>query len=391
MFGAYPLFNNSRKETIGGSEVELFKLANYLAGIEGIEVDFIVGEYSQKKIETINNIRLIKVKYMRMDKYQSLKHKLLRYLYLFKVLLTQKSDIYITKTASELLGWMILVLKLIRRKKVVFRLGSDKDAEPEFWKNHRRLYHLYKFGLKHCDKVYVQSSNQQEALKANCGIRSYVVKNVFNIENKMALGDKDYILWVSRCDPLKRPQLFIELARNLPEERFLIIMPYEQRIDKAQDECLKKIISDVRSASCELGNLEYIESVPFDKIQPYYDAAKLFVNTSEYEGFPNSFIQACIGKTGILSYRVNPDNFLTQYGAGFCCDDDTDKAVAIIKSLDDKRIEEIGNKAYAYAVKNHDVRHICKGYISDFLKLLDKEKTNEDVSHEEIKNMHSIS
>ena len=85
----------------------------------------------------MNNIRLIKVKYMNLDKYRKLIHKILRYLNLFRILIKQQSQIYITKTASELLGWLVLFQKLLKGKKVVFRLGSDKDTDLEFWKNNK--------------------------------------------------------------------------------------------------------------------------------------------------------------------------------------------------------------------------------------------------------------
>ncbi|MGI6123761.1 MAG: glycosyltransferase family 4 protein [Acetivibrionales bacterium] len=379
MYRAYPLFNSAISETTGGSEVELFKLAGYLARFSNIKVDFIVGDYDQNDVEIVNNVRLIKVKYMNLDKYRKPIHKILRYLHLFKVLLKQRSQIYLTKTASELLGWLVFFQKFLKGKKVVFRLGSDKDTDLEFWKGNKKLYTLYKFGLKHCDKVYVQSSNQKNLLESGYGIESHLVKNVFDIFNSNSEVKKEYILWISRCEPLKRPELFIDLAKRVPEEKFLIIMPHARKGDSLLDEKIDKMINDVKKAAKELKNFKYIESVPFNEIQAYYNAAKLFVNTSEYEGFPNSFIQSCIGKTGILSYRVNPDEFLTQYGAGYLCDDDPEKAAEYIRNLNSKKIKEIGNKAYSYVVMNHDVEQIGKAYIRDFIELTDSKIVCEGV------------
>jgi glycosyltransferase involved in cell wall biosynthesis len=379
MYRAYPLFDSSISETTGGSEVELFKLANYIARFDNIQVDFIVGDYGQKDIEIVNNIRLIKVKYMNLDKYRKLIHKILRYLNLFRILIKQQSQIYITKTASELLGWLVLFQKLLKGKKVVFRLGSDKDTDLEFWKNNKKLYTLYKFGLKRCDKVYVQSSNQKEFLETRYGIESHLVKNVFDITNNSIEVKKEYVLWVSRCEPLKRPGLFIDLARRVPDERFLIIMPHARKGDSVLDEQIDIMIAEVKKAAAKLKNLEYIESVPFSEIQTYYNTAKLFVNTSEYEGFPNSFIQSCIGKTGILSYRVNPDEFLTRYGAGYLCDDDPEKAANYIKMLNPEIIKDTGEKAYSYVVANHDVEEIGKTYIRDFILLTHSKITCEGV------------
>jgi glycosyltransferase involved in cell wall biosynthesis len=369
MFGAYPLFNPSVNKTFGGAEVELYNLATYMAGLDHIQVDFIVGDYGQSDIETCQKINLIKVKYMNLDKYRSFIYKILRYFYLFRTLLMQPSQIFITKTASELLGWLVLFEKIVKRKKVIFRLGSDKDADIDFWKNDRKEYYLYQLGLKNCNLIYTQSKDQERMLKERYGIESRVLKNVFRINREEAYGNRQYILWVSRCEPLKRPLLFIELAKNLPDEKFVMIMPHVYKREVLQKESIERITCEVKKAAGELNNLEYLEYVPFDQIQNYYNRAKLFVNTSEYEGFPNSFIQACLGRTGILSLHVNPDRFLTEYDLGHCCQNNMGEAIDFIRKLNAGQIEKMGRHAGEYVMHNHDISTIGKIYVDDFYKL----------------------
>jgi len=373
MFRAYPVFNTETNQAFGGSELELYNLAVWFARFEQFKVDFIVGDYGQKDIETFNKITVRRVKYMREDVFRSFRHKVLRYFYFFWSMLRQPSHIYITKTASEHLGWMVLFLKFLKGKKVVFRLGSDKDAEFEFWKDSPRLYHLYKFGLRNSDLIYVQSEDQKRMLKDNCGMESKVVKNIFPVGNGRCLHSKDYILWVSRCDPLKRPELFLELARKMPDEKFMMIMPHIRKVEDSGSDYENRLTAAGQKAAEELGNFEFHEFVPFYQIQSYYDNARLFINTSEYEGFPNSFIQSCIGKTGILSFRVNPDEFLTKYSLGYCCEDNLEKAIDFIKRLDGQMIWQLGENAYDYVKKNHDVSGIGKAYMEDFMKLARRE------------------
>ena len=40
------------------------------------------------------------------------------------------------------------------------------------------------------------------------------------------------------------------------------------------------------------------------------------MNTSEWEGWPNSFIQAGLGKTALLSLDVNPDGIFERFSPG---------------------------------------------------------------------------
>ena len=49
------------------------------------------------------------------------------------------------------------------------------------------------------------------------------------------------------------------------------------------------------------------------------------MNTSEWEGWPNSFIQAGLGRTALLSLDVNPDGIFERFGLGFFAAGDMEK------------------------------------------------------------------
>jgi hypothetical protein len=64
-------------------------------------------------------------------------------------------------------------------------------------------------------------------------------------------------------------------------------------------------------------------------MQRWFDEATVFVNTSDYEGFPNTFVQAATGGCGILSLRVNPDGFLDRFGCGASAGGDWERFCAL--------------------------------------------------------------
>lgn len=367
MPGCYPLFRPELKETFGGSEVELYNMARYFSQQQGFNVTFLVGDYGQKASEDFENIRVRKLKYLRPEATGNPLHKILKIVLLIKTLFFQKSDIFITKTASELLGWMVLINKWLRGKKVIYRLGSDRDTDLSYWKQRsKRLYTLYKLGLQNCDQIICQSGFQQAQMLANCGLHSIVIKNVFPLFQREAPLKKEYILWVSRCMALKRPLLFLEMARLLPQENFVMIMPINQESKVYAEEQITLLSQRVAAEAKTIPNLKLIGFVPFNKIQHYYDRAKIFVNTSEFEGFPNSFIQACLGRTGILSMKVDPDGFILKNKLGLCCRDDFHAAVGFLANLDDRTLQQYGDNAYSYVLQNHDIEKIAPQYIKIF-------------------------
>ena len=57
--------------------------------------------------------------------------------------------------------------------------------------------------------------------------------------------------------------------------------------------------------------------MPLEKTDKFFRQAKVLVNTSVAEGWPNTFLQAGAAGTPVLSFQVNPDNYLTKFNCGF--------------------------------------------------------------------------
>src|SRR5690606_14904808 len=105
--------------------------------------------------------------------------------------------------------------------------------------------------------------------------------------------DRPYTLWIGRSDAhVKRPDHLIELAAACPEQHFLMVMTLE---DAAVDRAIRE-----RAPA----NVTILPRVDFDEIERYFKHATLFVNTSDFEGFPNTFLQAAKYRVPILSLRV---------------------------------------------------------------------------------------
>jgi glycosyltransferase involved in cell wall biosynthesis len=116
------------------------------------------------------------------------------------------------------------------------------------------------------------------------------------------------LLWVARCHPVKRPHLFLDLAERLPSARCRMIC-------SSQDEALWQSVS--RRAG-QLENVDFHAAVSYWEIQAHFDEAEIFVNTSEHEGVPNTFIHSGLASTAILSLAVDPDGMFETFRAGMC-------------------------------------------------------------------------
>jgi glycosyltransferase involved in cell wall biosynthesis len=202
--------------------------------------------------------------------------------------------------------------------------------------------------------VFVQNSSERADLLSTTGVSSNSIPNGHPLP-VVDISKKDTVLWVGRSAAIKQPELFIHLAAKFPEEKFIMISP--RSTGDSNYERLKDEIGDLK-------NLEFIEFVEFAKVQAYFTSAKIFVNTSEAEGFPNTFIQACISSTPILSLQVNPDKVLDKYNIGISCSGDIEQLnekLHLILTDNNLRLK-MGNNAREYAEEKHNIKKIADIY-----------------------------
>ena len=342
---AYPLFDGSVEGVFGGAEVDLYMLGTELAADDAFEISFVVADYGQEKEKTIEGVRIIK----------SLDFKrcaLCGAVAIWRALKRAEADVYVIKTASAGVPLVTMFCRLHKRV-FVYRTAHKRECDGTYLKEHFILGRLFKFSLKRADKVFAQNVSDSESLKETMGVESEVVPNGHRLGDAVQ-GEKDCVLWVGRSAEFKRPEKFIALARKFAAARFVMIC---QRAtgDKNYEQLVRKIKI--------VPNIEFYEQVGFGEIDALFERAKVFVNTSDAEGFANTFIQACKAGCAILSLNVNPDGFLDKYSCGICCGGDENRmADELKKMLEEDSWQEPGRNGRKYAEENHDIRTIVNRY-----------------------------
>lgn len=342
---AYPLFNPSIKSVFGGAEVDLYFLATELAKDENFAVSFITADYGQEKNETINGVRIIKSLSLN-------KCPLIGAVRVWRAMKAASAQIYFQKVAS----WGTFLVALFCRlheKTFIYRTAQQIECDGTYLKQNFVAGCAFRWSLANAAQVIVQNRIDQKGLEQTAGIHSAVIPNAHQLPMPGS-AERDTILWVGRSTQVKRPELFIDLAKKMPCEHFIMICQrgtgdrnYETLADRAG----------------EVNNLQFMQRVPFSEIGKFFQRAKAFVNTSDAEGFPNTFIQACEFATPILSLNVNPDGFLDEFNCGICCNGDLNRfADSLALMLAEGRFIEMGKNARKYAEQNHDIQKTVEEY-----------------------------
>ncbi|MFH1772288.1 MAG: glycosyltransferase family 4 protein [Candidatus Omnitrophota bacterium] len=342
----YPLFHSEVQEVFGGAEVQFYLVGCEITKDSNFEISFLVGDYGQSEIESYNNIRLIKALHFK-------KNIFAKIYYFYKAFNKANADTYIQTTLTPFSGIIALCCR-VKRKRLIYRVAHDNETDGGYAKIYGNIRYFFgRIVFLLADAIIVQNEYQRTSLKKNMNINGNLIRNGY-ILSEIPLGQKEYILWVGRSEPFKRPKLFLKLARENPDKHFVMLC---QPIDNPE------LDNEIANEAKDIPNLKFVSFIPFHKVDDYYQRAMLFVNTSSQEGFPNTFLHACAATTPILSLKVNPDSFLNNYKCGLCADDDWAQFVDMFERLCDPNLtEEYGLNARKYLECEHDVRICVRQY-----------------------------
>jgi len=319
---AWPVFSRDPGiKVVGGAEVQQAILARLLAA-NGFRVSMITLDYGQPDGVVIDGVTV---------------HKaftpdgglpVLRFLHprmssMLRALRAANADVYYYRSTAM---WAGVVAEFARRhgRRSIYAGASDRDFVPGTGGQIRyaRDRWLYRWGLARVDRIVAQNEAQRVSCRARYGrealvwlfrhairtVDSIVAQNLVQQETCRATYGRDSVcipscyqlpaasaaaandaprgdrvLWVGTIHAHKRPELLLELARRLPQRRFVMIGG-----PGPDPACYEQI----RQQAAALPNLEFKGFLPLAEVEPWFDRARVHVLTSRFEGMPNVFLQA---------------------------------------------------------------------------------------------------
>jgi len=373
VLSAYPLISGSGEEMVGGAEVQQYLLAREFLK-HGAHVKFVTFDHGQDDVEIIDGMEIIK-------SCRPLTNPVRKILAAGKIgeaLERADADIYYQRGAEMT---TVLVRKFCRKhgKKFVHSVSADSQIDRLLDGGIREA--MIRRAIGNADMVICQSGYQHARLK-EMNIESTIIKNGIDIKNERGMkngtgissdiscgnpgedGKDCRILWVGTIREEKKPEVFMDLACVMPEYDFVMVGGMDRfsgRHGMRYHELVKK-----RAKAVE--NLEFRGFVPYHKVGELFHEASVFVNTSEKEGFPNTFLQAWSAGIPVVSLNVDPGNVIADNEIGFCADGDLEALENSVRGYmtDHARRQRHGKKARRHVEREHDIEMIAKGYLDLF-------------------------
>jgi len=268
---------------VGGAEVQQSMLARLFA-VSGYRVSMICLDYGQPDRALVDGVTVHKV-YRPDEGVPVLRFLHPRLTAMWRALREVDADVYYSRTAGMLAG---VVAEFCRRhgRRSIYAGASDKDFVPGAGGQIRyaRDRWLFRRGVALADRIVAQNELQRSTCHATYGRDAVVIPSCYQplTSGGGATASRDRVLWIANVRAGKRPELFLELAARLPHRRFVMV-------GAPSDAAL---FERTRQAAERLGNVELTGFLPLAEVERRFETARVLVNTSDYEGMPNTFLQA---------------------------------------------------------------------------------------------------
>lgn len=267
------------------------------------------------------------------------------------------ADLYYTSCAGMEIGLLAAFCRA-RGRACVFRTASDDDcvARPTLVR-HARDRWLYRHGLRRSHAILVQSEQQARALRDHFGLPSRVAGMLVEPGAPAARRDID-LLWVANVRAVKCPDRMLALARALPAARTHIaggMLPGEEALYRR-----------IEQAAAGVAGLRFHGRLAYRATKALFGRARLLVNTSDLEGFPNTYLQAWANGVPVVAL-IDPDHLIESRGLGIAVRRPEELAAAAQRLLDDRGAWEAASaRCLEFMAREHGADRVLRPYLETF-------------------------
>jgi len=291
--------------------------------------------------------------------------KLIRYFYiripaLFLAVKKSRCNYLYYGIPGHFTGLLALVARICG-KKFILRISNDYLVDNRYRKQtdiFRYLFYLLAF--KFANFVICQNTYQLNQLSKKYSGKTYLLKNPYigkinNTPFKMA--QREYVAWVGIMQHQKNIPLLLSIAAEMPTIEFKIAGNVSSRLN---DEGLKAL-----NSLKKLPNVEMLGFINAEEVQLLLKGAIFLLNTSHYEGFSNTFLEAFSEGTPVLTLKQNdPGGIIADNDLGYIFRDAVDLKSAYIKMTTDEYLyHRLSKNCIDYMLREHDLHKQCKEFV----------------------------
>jgi len=201
--------------------------------------------------------------------------------------------------------------------------------------------------LPRANVLVAQTATQAIEARRLWGIEPTTIANFWpDLRPPVAFDNSDpYAIWVGSIKQVKRPDRFLQVAAALKDTGIRSVM-----VGPIQNADHGSLVAQ----AAESGLVEYRGALGLQETWDAIARSVALVNTSEAEGFANTFIQAWLSGVPVVSLGVDPDGVIVDRRIGAVCDTPEHAAAQLDAWVSDPGARaEIGARAREHALAEH--------------------------------------
>jgi len=260
----------------------------------------------------------------------------------------------IVKEVAGLSTGIIALICSILGIPLIYRVANDIEVDDRYKSTMPRYAQLaFQYALKTASGIVCQNHYQLQGLSHRFKDKPMtVLYNPFKVEGNGPLSkrnERSYVAWVGIFQRQKNMEALLKVVKLLPRVKFKIAGV----ISKTADPKTIKVIDQLK----ECNNVEFVGYVVREQLRGFLSNSILLLNTSHYEGFSNTFLEALSNGTPICTTTaVDPDSIVQKFGLGKVAKNHEQLHISVdaISTLNEVQYHSLSRSCLQYIQKHHN-------------------------------------
>lgn len=340
-----PLLTNADATPTGGAETQIYLVARALAE-RGVSVCLLAFELPG--VQLPREIGGVAVRLRRPYQAHRRFGKLRETAAVASTIFGSGAAVIVARSAGPHVGLAAVAAKLSGRR-FVFSSANVSDFDSARLSPNRVNDALFRLGVQLADRIIVQTVEQTRMCKETFGREPALIKSIAEPAGQRT-AEPVAFLWIARLVWYKRPLEYVELARAVPEATFKMV---GVRVPLASGE--DDLIDEVERAAAGVPNLELLPPRPRQELMQLVDTAVAIVNTADFEGMPNIFLEGWSRGVPALALTHDPDGVIESHDVGWFAHGSKERLVELARAAWEHRKDQaaVAERSRAYVHDEH--------------------------------------
>jgi glycosyltransferase involved in cell wall biosynthesis len=349
-----PLLTREATSPTGGAETQIFLLTRELAR-RGSKVCLLVFDLPGVPLpSSVDDVAVVvRPPYRARERFGKLREAVA----LRKAIANADAHVVVSRTAGPEVGLAGLFAKLSGRR---FVYSSANVSDFEFHRvSPKRLNQvLFRLGIRLTDEIVVQTAEQARMCEERFGRSAVVIKSIAEPAEQRDQVPEAF-LWIGRLFWYKRPLAFVELARAFPEAKFRLVGVPDLHTPGALE-----LARELERTAAGVPNLELLPPRPRGELMDLVDSAVAVVNTADFEGMPNIFLEGWARGVPALALTHDPDQVIESHGLGAFAHASQARFVEAARTLWAERADQtdVAARCRQYVTEHHSAEAVGAGW-----------------------------